>query len=294
MNKVKIIATATLLAGSAYLVWHFTNPSPSNQSMAINNSKEQGQSSQDLNKTIQHQKTIAEAASEDQELATPDTKNKAAYEKYQKEYRDLNLNPEYPNIDMRLAELNARRQDMGIDAEMLLELMAQDSAWQPAAEPAPELNLDPEEIYDGREFITFNANKIETLMPGDSLQINIAQLNADYKMIVESVEVHDDGNVTWRGHLSDFESDNYVSITQNNNMTVAGITTPQGNYTLESREGSGWIVNTDTLFKINPDEEDVIIPQGIDHQQGDINKNHNHSDNNNNEEPPNFATLEDQ
>ncbi len=158
-------------------------------------------------------------------------------------------NPDYPTFASRFDEIRARRDGLHLDPEALLAAMHQPTAWTVDESQAEGLPLTDEERHDGREFIRFSPLKVETLVPGDVIEIPIWQANANYRMQVDRVEAHGDGNVTWYGHLKEFERDNQVTITRGESLTYGGITTPDALYVLEARGEKGWIADSGTLFK---------------------------------------------
>jgi hypothetical protein len=153
-----------------------------------------------------------------------------------------------------------RQPNRSFDAEQVVETMAQSEAWVRVETPHDDLPLTPEEKFDGREFIRFNPSRIETLMPGDTLEIPIWQLGERYTMRVDYAETHPNGSVTWHGHLENFNDPHRVTITVGDGLSLGGIDTPGGHYVLQAHDESGWIASSETLFKRNEAETDVIIP----------------------------------
>lgn len=178
------------------------------------------------------------------------------------DYDVLNTNPEYPDLQYRALELNARRAGaLAMSPEEILTRLAQREAWAYRDEPAPDLELTNDERYDGRAFLQVDTRKIESLMPGDQLDIPIHPLQKTFTMIFERVEVQPENDVTWYGHLTEFEAANQVSITRGKIMTAIGITTPDEHFTLQAWGESGWIVSSNTLFKRDPDQTDAVLPE---------------------------------
>ena len=113
---------------------------------------------------------------------------------------------------------------------------------------AESLGLDDEERYDGREFIRFSPLKLESMMPGDEMEIPLDQENATFNMVVDSVEVFPDGNVAWRGHFKDFPAENQVSFTRGIDLTVGNITLPDKQFTVQAQgEKAGWLTASRSL-----------------------------------------------
>lgn len=163
------------------------------------------------------------------------------------DYADMN--PNYPTLDYRLAEMKARRDGQSFDADKVRAALAMPSPWSEDASVLSALPPDAANQDDGRAFIKYNPLKVETLMPGDELVLPIPQENRDFSMVVETVEAHGDGVVTWRGHLKDFTEQNQVTISQASGNTQIGIFTPDSHYQVEVFGTQGWVVNSGNLFK---------------------------------------------
>lgn len=178
----------------------------------------------------------------------------------QEEYAAISENPDYPQLQTRLEAMRQRQPNRSFEPERVVETMAQSEAWVRIESPPEELPLTPEEKFDGREYIRFNPLRVETLMPGDTLEIPVWQLGARYKMRVDSTETHSNGSVTWHGHLENFNEPHRVTITVGNGLSLGGIETPSGHYVLQAHGEAGWIASSETLFKRNENETDMIIP----------------------------------
>lgn len=158
-------------------------------------------------------------------------------------------NPEFPTLQSRLTEMHARREGREFAPAEVLAAIEQDSAWEADDSLADQFQLSDEDRYDGRVFIDMNPLKIESLMPGDTMEIPIQQDNATYQMVVEAVEEHGDGSVTWRGQLEDFPEDNQVMITQSEGVTHGSVFTPRKPWVIQAYGNAGWVVASGTLFK---------------------------------------------
>ncbi len=174
-------------------------------------------------------------------------------------YEEINTNASYPDLETRMIEMQARRDGKPFDAEAVLAALATPAPWAVNDSAVEALDLTLEEQHDGREFLSVDRMKIESLVAGDVIELPVAFEGGMMQMEVERVEVGTSGAVTWHGRITDFEEENQVSITQGEAITVGGITTPNGVYMVESRAEAGWIVPTGTLFK-NTEEEDGILP----------------------------------
>lgn len=208
----------------------------------------------------------AQANNQAQELSR-DTKTVSQPDEHS-DTRLAQLNPDYPSIDMRLHEMHSRRDGTSYDANEIKQAVLEPTAWQSSNAPGEGLDLTAEEQQDGREFITFNRLKLETLVTGDTLEIPIAQTGQTYQAKITASTSNDDGSVTWHGQLHDAlgpisndSGHSYdVTFTSGNTMVSGGIFTPEGHFVLESADEQGWISNASTLFKFDENEPDFIIP----------------------------------
>ncbi|HEX5055414.1 MAG TPA: hypothetical protein VFX02_02845 [Gammaproteobacteria bacterium] len=178
----------------------------------------------------------------------------------QEQYAAVSDNPDYPQLQMRIDAMQKRHPGRSFKSEQVVETMAQPEAWVRIENPPEGLPLTPEQKFDGREYIRFNPLRIETLMPGDTLEIPVWQQGARYEMHVDSTETHPNGSVTWHGHLENFNEPHRVTITVGNGLSLAGIETPGGHYELQANGESGWIASSETLFKRNQNETDMVAP----------------------------------
>lgn len=179
------------------------------------------------------------------------------------QYQSLSDNPDYPTLSMRLMEMKARRNGMEFDEKAVVDALAQPELWEMLDTTPTDLELTEDELYDGREFVSFNPVKLESLVPGDTLDIPVYGQNETYRMKVETVQVNSDVDVTWHGTLIDFNEDNQVSITQGisegESVTAGGVSTPFGHYTLHVHKNKGWLASSGDLFE-HP-EEDQVFPE---------------------------------
>jgi hypothetical protein len=192
--------------------------------------------------------------------AAPAGKSSMSKVELQEEYDRISDNPDYPQLETRLNEMQHRHRQRAFDPEQVVKTMAQPEAWSRIDNPPESLPLTPVEKTDGREFIRFSPLRIETLMPGDTLEIPIWQLGVRYKMRVDATEGHANGSVTWHGHLEDFAEPHRVTITVGNGLSLGGIETPRGHYVLQANGEAGWIASSETLFKRDETGTDMVIP----------------------------------
>ncbi len=151
----------------------------------------------------------------------------------------------------RLAEMASRRKGRVFDPELVAAALQSDEAWTVDPMVVNELKLTNAERRDGREFIRVDPLKFEALMPGDEISIPLRSVKADgpLRMVVDQVDNSLEGNVTWTGHLKDFETENQVSFTRGDTLIVGGVTTPDKNYVVQIDGDIGWVVDGFTIFK---------------------------------------------
>lgn len=261
LHVVGIVSGVALTCATAY--WLFTNTHPSMVSAAPSSS------SSVLNAASQKvepgEGKAMSSTAVDVRRQDLDTKPDALPD-YRQGFHDaeglaVGNNADYPTLGYRMAEMQARRPGKVFDHQQVMFAVQMPAAWQADDRIADQLNLSDEDRYDGRSFVRFEPIKIETLVPGDEMDIPIPQLNRDFVMRVERVEVYDDGAVTWYGHLKDFTEFNQVSITQAEGVTQIGVFMPDAHYAVEAFGDAGWVVDGSTLFK--GDDIAIEVVDGI-------------------------------
>ena len=177
------------------------------------------------------------------------------------EYEQANHNPAYPNLASRYEEIKARRPDSHLTPSQLVIAVAEDSAWEPTSQlPEAQLLLDELNITDPA-LMRFNSAKVESLVIGDVLDIPIPQAGTSYRLRIESIQPDATGTLTWRGHILFQGKNYYASITRNREgLTIGGINTPHGHFTLEAHNDAGWISASQNSFH-NAAEVDFIVPR---------------------------------
>lgn len=160
-------------------------------------------------------------------------------------------------IQDRLTAMQERRPNKHFDPEEVAAAIERDVAWKPLKEVPKELPLKPEEFTDGREFISMDGLKIETLMPGDRMRLPIKALNKEYDVTIDNVEKHDYNSISWNGHIEGGDGRMYnVTFTRGESLTVGGMDTPDGQYEIQANGQNGWIASANQLFKNHVDPID--------------------------------------
>jgi hypothetical protein len=171
-------------------------------------------------------------------------------------------NPNYPTFKDRVYEVQARRNGQPIDPALLWQAAQQPNAWTPLDNAPDALNLTDEERNDGRKFIEFSPLKLESLVAGDTLEIDMGAAGQSFKAKIDGVRSEDNGkNVTWTGDSLDPNYPGHLTITKGDTLIVGGITTPDGHYELQVHGNEGWIVSSATLFK--GVDQQIIVPQDL-------------------------------
>lgn len=177
----------------------------------------------------------------------------------ERRYKTLSDNANYPTLESRLQAMSERT-NKTYEPEAVLNAMAERNAWAQTGTPPKTIPMKDIELQDGREFIAVNQLKIETLMPGDSLSLPVAQKHAVFDINIVSVDKNPNGSFTWHGEIKRNNESYFVEITQSEHLTLAGISTPDGNFALQANGGEGWLATTDTLFKRDEHVSDALIP----------------------------------
>lgn len=96
--------------------------------------------------------------------------------------------------------------------------------------------------------------------PAAGEQIQLPMLNGQKVIVnVESNTTNPNGDYTWSGHIEGFGSDYPVVMTYGEHSIFATITTPEGSYSMESMDGSGWLYKNPAEIELsNPGAKDFL------------------------------------
>ena len=90
------------------------------------------------------------------------------------------------------------------------------------------------------------------VFPSAGEQVSLALPgNLDVLVNVESGVTNPNGDYTWRGHVQGHGTDYPVVMTYGGASVFATITTPEGSYTMESINGSGWVYKNPSEFELS-------------------------------------------
>lgn len=130
------------------------------------------------------------------------------------------------------------------------------SAWKTGGEGSTSMSVpDGVVVYepvsvdmDSPAYPTAGEQVSLSLPGGEKLVVN-----------VETSHENPNGDYSWRGHLDGQGTDYPVAMTYGANSVFATITTPNGSYTLESVNGSGWIYKNPSEFELSePGKNDYL------------------------------------
>lgn len=261
--KTKFIIIPIIV--TAPIAIFFLNQQKPNNTSLVNNAIKVAKVNNALVENNVSSKAVEETPSLEVYLNGSETNETLITEEFEERYQQISNNEDYPTLASRIDAINNRRPDANISPENVLAALEKSEAWKAKGSPLPTVKqkLTQEEIDDGRSFIEFDPVKVETLMPGDHMDIAIDELGLTYDMKVDNVEVFNDGNIMWSGSLMNVEGTEaeggIVTITQSPKITIASVVLLETDFTLESYGTEGWIVDSGVLFKIDPNVTDEVI-----------------------------------
>ena len=85
----------------------------------------------------------------------------------------------------------------------------------------------------------------------------------EFNAKINTKKTHKNGSVTLTGNLVDSGNKYAVVLTEGKNMSFGTVTTPNGSFEIETRNGVGYVYATDAIDRayIDHTQTDVIIPQ---------------------------------
>lgn len=168
-------------------------------------------------------------------------------------------------LQTRIAAMQQRRPNQQFSHSEVAAAVNRTTSWAPTPEIPRELPLQPEEFTDGRQFIELDSLKIETLMPGDQINVRVDENAKDYQVTIDKIEKHDYNSISWHGHIEGDDGQKYsVSFTRGEHLTVGGLDTPDGHFVIQAHGNKGWIASSQLLFKADTSVSDAIHPADVD------------------------------
>ncbi len=109
--------------------------------------------------------------------------------------------------------------------------------------PAPKSTAAPEHLV-GTVAVAFDAAALGAMAPGESVSFSLPNGNT-YDAVLDRLEKHADGDITWVGRIANGTSDQLVLVTLGAAGTYATFTLPDGNWGAVPGTGVDWIFDAD-------------------------------------------------
>lgn len=184
--------------------------------------------------------------------------------KQSKSYFDFGIRPQTSAAQIKA--VMERRPDIRMDQGKLEQSLNKTELTQ-LADPQKVFQVLPwlteQQRTDGRKFVSYDPYVIESKFVGDRVDILIPEANMIGQGIVDSVEKLDNDIVRWQGHFDNFnDTQNRFTITQTlgDHYAVGQYETPFGSFSMESKDGYGWVVNQKTDFHLPEGGKDYVEP----------------------------------
>jgi hypothetical protein len=249
-SRTGILILLVLLAGLFFLLISLNNPAINSASPAVTD-------------TVIKQPANAADAQQTSLLSNPAT---AQITRAQQRYQAI-ASEQYPDMETRQDALHQHHPNLQIDADELVDLLSEPTAWRNLSQVPEHLPLTTEEKNDGREFIEIDTKRWAVLLPGDEVELPVNRTGVRYTVIIDGIEKQPNDTITWHGHLKNIDGPMLVSLTQGEGISLGGFDTPNGHYVIQVNGNQGWVASSATLFKPNPNHPtDIVIPPVDDHQ----------------------------
>ncbi len=135
------------------------------------------------------------------------------------------------------------------------------AAGVPPREAAASALADPRRLQDGREWIRYDLQVLAARAEGDRFLLPL-QGGRAAQAEIDAVDMVD-GQYRWSGRLLGPEGGTFT-ITQvfGDQYAIGAIRTPAGEFLLEAKGGTGWMVDSGQEFFLPPDGNDTISDDG--------------------------------
>lgn len=119
--------------------------------------------------------------------------------------------------------------------------------------------LSERQKTDDRSFIRYDLRTLESRVEGDQIDIFLPGVGLTTKAVIEQVESVD-GMLRWSGRILDFQEGGQFSVTHalQDNYAVGTFNTPVGNFSMEAKNGWGWVAPQSSDFYLPDNEDDGV------------------------------------
>lgn len=124
--------------------------------------------------------------------------------------------------------------------------------------PKPSLSLS-DQI---KTYTLVKINQHPEKMPSVGERLSLPMVNGrTLAANVDSVTTLTNGDGVWTGHLDGYGEDFPVVMTYGDVLTFATIHTPEGSYSLEAKDGVGWLYKNPSIVELAcPNYVDALVP----------------------------------
>ncbi|MEE1673748.1 hypothetical protein SNR37_003175 [Agarivorans aestuarii] len=137
------------------------------------------------------------------------------------------------------------------------------SAWS-VIEYVPKQYLELERESVDRRFVSFDGDALQSLTVGESFEMLLPQLDRTFMPVVDSIQLHDNGDRTISGSYEVKNGKSYqVTFTIGHDGLFATLATPQDVYFMQGHSNQAWLISgrdQDSLKSWGHDDG-VAIPQ---------------------------------
>jgi len=122
----------------------------------------------------------------------------------------------------------------------------------------PAFTLDDRVSYFAP--VTLNTQIENSLIVSETVSILLPE-QKQVEATIKSVRHEVNGDISWQGYVDGHDDKYPVTYTQGKTNAFATITTPEGSYTMETVNGSGWVyLNPSSAELSSPGSTDYLIP----------------------------------
>jgi hypothetical protein len=170
----------------------------------------------------------------------------------------------YKTVVERIRARHSGQQPLFRDDQAFAQARAQQVLFAPGVSPqtaAQSPLANERRLQDGREWISYDMRVLAARAEGDQFLLPMPDAAAAQAEIdtVELVE----GQYRWSGRVLGQPGSTFT-ITQafDDQYAVGAIRTPWGEYLLEAKNGTGWLVESGKEFFLPPDGNDTVSDDG--------------------------------